>query len=256
MSLTSANAMDRPIDPQVLRKRQKKLVVQISTALVVIICGILLLRSWIAPTIRRSDIRTALVDSGLVEACVSSAGVIVPEYEEVVSSPGDTRVLRVLKKPGERVQKGDQFLILDLSEIRLSLGRTTDNLALNVNKSNQMKLDQERMIADLKNQIHVKELSVNFLKSKTAEQSHLFDLGASSKDQVENARLAEEIAQTEKEALQQNITSTEQSLRNQMSGLDTEISTLHKEQADLERQLEILSCRATREGVWGAVQRG
>jgi len=247
--IQSSNTMDRPLDQTVIRQRKRKLIIQVSGGTCVVIIAYLLLRNWISPSVNRADVRTAIVDSGLVEAAISATGIIVPKFEEVVSSPADTRVLQVLRKPGEKLRKGDQFLVLDVSESKLALERTKDQISLEANKSAQLKIDQERTLSDLKNQLHIKELNVTFLKSKVSQQERLHDLGASSKDQLDQAMLEEDIAASEYDALKQSISTTEQSLHNQLEGLATELETLKKEKADTERQLDILSCRASRDGV-------
>ncbi len=241
--------MDRPLDPTILRRRRSRLIIQAGAVLLVLIAGFLFLSAWISPSVKRTEIRTATVDSGLVEAMISATGVVVPEFEEVISSPTDTRVLQVLRHPGEKLKKGDKFLLLDMSEERLALERTKDKLVLEANKATQLKLDQERTLADLQSQLRVKELNLTYLKSKSAQQQRLLDIGASSRDQLDQAKLQEDIARTEKEALEQSISTAQHSLKNQLEGNRTEIETLRKEEADIERQLAILSCRASREGV-------
>ncbi len=241
--------MDRPLDPSVLHKRRNRLLLQIGAVVLLLIAGFAFLSALISPSVKRAEIRTAVVDSGFVEAMISATGIVVPEFEEVISSPTETRVLQVLKHPGEKLKKGDPFLLLDMSEERLALERTKDNLALEANKANQLKLDQEHTLADLQSQLRIKELNLTYLKSKTVQQQRLLDIGASSKDQLDQARLQEDIARTEKDALEQSIVTEQQSLKNQLEGNRTEIETLKKEKADIERQLGILSCRAAREGV-------
>ncbi|HUL45279.1 MAG TPA: HlyD family efflux transporter periplasmic adaptor subunit [Bacteroidota bacterium] len=247
--IQSSNAMDRPLDENIILRRRRKLLLQIGSGIGIVVVAYLLLRSLISPSVQRSEIRTALVDSGLVEAAIAATGTVVPKFEEVISTPADTRVLQVVRKPGEQLRKGDQFLVLDVSETKLALERMKDQITLEANKSAQLKIDQERTLADLRNQLHIKELNVTYLKSKVSQQERLHDLGASSKDQLDQAKLEEDIAQSEYDALRQSITATEQSLRNQLDGLSTELETLKKEKADTDRQLDILSCRASRDGV-------
>ena len=57
------------------------------------------------------------------------------------------------------------------------------------------------------------------------------------------------MAASEESALEQSIVSARQSLKNQLNGLETEIETLKKEKAETERQMAILACRATSDGV-------
>jgi len=51
-------------------------------------------------------IRTARVDAGPIEAVISTSGTVVPEIEEVVSSPVDARVVHILEPPGAELKAG------------------------------------------------------------------------------------------------------------------------------------------------------
>ncbi len=241
--------MDRPLNPSVVRQRMRKRIFQIIVVTVLLVGGFFMLSAWIAPSVQRDQIRTAVVDSGLVEATISASGTVTPEFEEVISSPTDSRVIQILKQPGEKLSKGDQFLSLDLSEPKLALERIDKDLALKANRSQQLKLDQEHTLSDLESQLHIKKLHLTYLKSKTTQEQKMFEIGASSKDQLDQTKLEEEIANTEQDGLEQTIDNAKQSLTNQLEGLATEIATLKKEKADIQRQLDILSCRASREGV-------
>src|SRR5437016_4451806 len=101
--------MDRPLDSSIIRKRSRKRFLQIAGVLLLVIAGFVLLSAWISPSVSRSDIRTAIVDRGLVQAAISASGTVVPAYEQSMSSPSESRVLTVLARPGEHLKKGQQI---------------------------------------------------------------------------------------------------------------------------------------------------
>ena len=245
----SDNPMDRPINPSVLSLRKRKRILQIAIPCLILIGAFLFFSALIAPSVSRNEIRTAVVDSGLVEASISATGTVIPEFEEAISSPTDTRVLKVLKRPGEKLSSGDQFLLVDLSEPKLALDRAEKDLALKTNSARQYRLEQEHSINDLRSQLSIKRLRLAYLKSKTAQEQRMYEIGGTSKDQLEQSKLEEEIANTEQAGLDQSIRNAEQSLKNQLESFATEIVTLKGERADIQRQLDILSCRSPREGV-------
>ena len=104
-------------------------------------------------------------------------------------------------------------------------------------------------MADLESQRRVKELRLAYLKSKVEQEERLFKIGASSKDVLEQAKLDEHIAATEKSGLEETIANTKQTLSNQLEGVKAEIAALKNERADVQRRLDILTCRALRSGV-------
>lgn len=180
---------------------------------------------------------------------MSATGSVVPEAEEAISSPADTRVLQILRHPGDRVARGERFLDLDVAGPTLALERIQKDIALNANRSAQMKLDQEHALADLRSQLRIKNLRLTYLRSKKVQEEKMYSIGASSKDQLEQARLEEEIAGTEQSGLEQSVRSAEKSLDNQLSALATEGASLRTEKADVLKQLDVLSGRAPKAGV-------
>ena len=84
--------MDREIDTRTrYRALLKRLLVPAA-----VIASVGLLLSWgtglLRPSVKRSSIRTAVVDQGPVDACLSATGTVVPETEQVLSSPVDARL--------------------------------------------------------------------------------------------------------------------------------------------------------------------
>ena len=241
--------MDRPITPQALRQTRRKRLVQISLLLSGIIILFLIFSAWIRPSVDRNNIQTAIVELGMIEGSISASGNVVPKFEQTISSPGETRLMAVRKKPGEFVKKGESLLELDRNEMNLTLERTEKELSLKANRQTQLKLDMERTLADLKGQCNIKDLRLEYLRSKSTQSEKMFALGAISKDQLEQARLEERIAGIEREELEHSIASTTQSLKNQLEGITTEVRTLLQEKEDIRRQLDLLSCKADQDGV-------
>src|SRR5512145_1713944 len=107
--------MDRPLTPEILQRANLKRAVKIGAPTIAIIAALMLISAWIHPAIDRNRIRTAKVERGSIEATISASGTVVPEFELALSSPIDSRVVKVLKKPGETLVKGEVILELDVS---------------------------------------------------------------------------------------------------------------------------------------------
>jgi len=152
--------MDRPIEPGIRRKRATK---QAGIGVLVAAGGTVLLlgaSSLMRPAVRRDRIVTARVDSGPIEATISASGTVVPEIEEVLSSPFDARVIRILKRPGAPIAKGEPILELDLSESRLALERLKQDRALKENQQAQRRLELESTLSDLEGRLEIKRLEL------------------------------------------------------------------------------------------------
>jgi HlyD family secretion protein len=107
----------------------------------------------------------------------------------------------------------------------------------------------ERTLNELKGQLNIKNLRFEYLQSKSAQSEKMFEIGGVSKDQLNQAKLEEHIADIERSDLERSVKSTAASLENQLEGVTTEVKTLLKEKADIERQLNLLACKAERNGV-------
>jgi len=173
----------------------------------------------------------------------------VPEFEQALSSPIDSRVLKVLKKPGAILAQGEAILELDVSTAQLNLDKLNDQIALKENQQAQLRLDLEKNLSDLQTQARIKKLRREYLQAKTEEQKQLFAIGGSSKQQMRQSELEEEIAELELQQLDSNIHNTQNSLQNQLQGVATEIRILQKERAEAQHELELATAKAPRPGV-------
>ena len=241
--------MDRPIDPFYKRKQFIKQSIRIAIILAVILAVFIWVPGWIQPSISKNRIRTAKVDSGPIEATISASGTVVPEFEQIITSPIDTRVIKVLKRAGTALRKGDQIISLDVTELALALEKVNEELALKQNRQAQLKLDLERTLNDLQSQLQVKKLRMEFLNSSAEQQKRLFEIGAGSKEQVRQAKLEEEIAAIELMQLENSIQNTRHSLQAQQEGLVLETKILQNKKTKIQGQLILASTKAERDGV-------
>src|SRR5262245_59412843 len=99
--LPQTDSMDREINPQFRRKQLARRWLFSLIAASAIVATFLWGSDLIRPSINRARIRTAKVDAGPIEATISASGTVVPELEQVLSSPINARVVKVLKKPGD-----------------------------------------------------------------------------------------------------------------------------------------------------------
>lgn len=241
--------MDRPINTEYLgiKKRWRLLKIALITGGIV---GVyFFISAWIQPSVNRHDIRTARVYAGVFESTLSASGIVMPGFEEVLTSPVDTRVLAILKNPGEMLARGAKLVQLDTNALTLALERSENDLTLKRNQRTQAALDMDKTLNELRSQLHIKELRLAYAHSKTVQQEKIFAIGAISRDQLDQAKMDEQIASIERDDMEKNVRTSEASFNNQLNGLDAEVRTLQNERDENRRELEQLSCKATRDGV-------
>src|SRR5688572_6655196 len=92
--------MDRPLDLPTLRRRRLGRTARIALPAAAAVAALVLLSGWLRPTVDRERLRTAPVERGAIEEVIDASGTVVPAFEEVLASPVEARVLRVLHRPG------------------------------------------------------------------------------------------------------------------------------------------------------------
>lgn len=250
--------MDREIDP-LYRRRQiirRALVsaLTLSAIAAVLIWGPALIK----PSVSRARIRTAKVDQGPIEATITASGTVVPEFEQVLSSPIETRVMKVLKRPGAVLVKGEPIVELDRSQSVLALEKLNQQIELKQNQQAKAKLDLENTLNTLQSQWEIKNLEYKSFKAGSSRNRALYDQGLLSEERLREIVLLEEKAAFELKQLAAAKQNAQQSTKTQLEGLGLEMKTLLQEQAEAQRQLELATTKSDRNGVltWVASEEG
>ncbi|MCI0485846.1 MAG: efflux RND transporter periplasmic adaptor subunit [Blastocatellia bacterium] len=250
--------MDRDIDPA-FRRRQIARRIIVSTLIVSAIAALVV---WgpglVSPSISRARIRTARVDTGPVEAVITASGIVVPEFEQVLSSPIDARVVKILKKPGEVLARGEPIVELDISQSRLALEKIQQQIQLKQNQQTKIRLDLESTLNNLQSQWEIKRLEYQSNKANSVRTRGLYKQGLLSEEKLREVELLEEKAAFELKQLEESKRNAQKVTATQIEGLELEMKTLEQERAEAERQLELATARSDREGVltWVVTEEG
>ena len=241
--------MDREIAPAALKRRMIRRLI-LSAGLIAAISALVI---WgpglIKPSVNRSRVRTANVDSGPIEATINASGTVIPEFEQVLSSPVNARVVRILKRPGALVAKGEAIIELDISETVLALERVTQQVDLKQNQQARAKLDLENTLINLMSQWEIKNLEFKSAIQSSARNRELFKQGLVSSEVLNQTQLLEEKTRFELKQLEESKRNARQSTDTQLQGLALEMKTLEKERTEARRQLELATTKSDRDGV-------
>ena len=77
----------------------------------------------------------------------------------------------------------------------------------------------------------------------------MFAIGAVSRDQFDQTKMDEQIATIDRDDCEKDLRTSEATIKNQVDGLAEEVTTMQKERDEIRRELELLSCKSSREGV-------
>ena len=241
--------MDREITSQQLLQRKLRSIIKIILIAAIAIFGFWGISQMIKPVVNLSKIRVATAELGRVEDALSATGTLVPEYEQVISSPIQSTIIAVHYQSGMKVAAGVAILKLNKEFVQLDLDRFNEELELQRNQKVQLTLSLERNRTELQAQLDIKQLTLDLLRSKLSQAEHLFEIGAGSKDHLDQARLNLEIAKRELHLLEQTIVNEEKSLNADLREIDLRIGIQEKSITEVSRQLDMAEIKAERAGV-------
>jgi HlyD family secretion protein len=243
------NPVDRALAPAVIRLRTFRRV-GIAAAVVAAAWVVLaVVPSWLKPSVQRSRMVTARVERGAIEAGFEASGVVAPASEAVVSSPLETRVIKVLKHPGDAVRQGEPILELDTSAAGVEAERLERRLEQQKSELGRLDIESEEKLADIDGRIEVQRMEQEILHYRAGQQQALSKDGLIS----EGARREAEVAERKGEvALRQLTDSREGASRTEAARRESLVLDIAMTEADLaqaRRKLEQATTRAERDAV-------
>ncbi len=243
------NSMDRPIEPDVLRKRRLRRAALGLGSIVVAAVAFSLFFGWLRPSVARERLRFGLVERATVEATLDAAGIVVPAAERSIASPVETRVLQILKRAGDTVHVGDPIVLLDTGASRLDLARLEDRVAQKLAESRRVALQLAAALSDLDARAESRTLDARMLSHRLAQREKLRADGLVSDEALEETRIEAEKASIEVRQLAVARENAERSAAAQLEGVTLDRRILEKEAGEARRQLELATARADLDGV-------
>jgi HlyD family secretion protein len=241
--------MDREIAPEVRRRRVVRRIVTAVIAVAAVSFIFAATVEWLRPSVRRSDLRTARVEVGSIEATLSANGTVVPRIEQVVSSPVEARVTRIGRHAGDRVRTGDEILTLDTAATRLDVERLAQRVTQKESERDQLRLRLEETIAALTSQIEQKRLDVEILHYNADQKTKLQSAGLVAEQEALSAKAAARKSDIELRQLEEALVRARRSRDAQLSSSETDLNVARRERGESERQLQLAMLRADRDGV-------
>lgn len=241
--------MDKNIEQAVLSGKRKQRLLYLWIGIVLITGGIFLLRSVMNTTVYASEITTSVVDRGNIENTINAAGEVLPEFEEVISSPLAASIKKVLLDGGSQIKAGQSILTLDKSAAQMDFEKLKFQLESRKNDIRKIKLDLDKSFYDIKSNNDIKQLRINSLKASVDNAKRLLKAGGGTREDVEQAELNLKVAQLEKQQLENEINSKQQSMRLQMKEVELAASIQQNDLEVLQKKLQQADITASRNGV-------
>jgi HlyD family secretion protein len=240
---------DKNIESEVISQKRKKTIFIVSLVVVSIITGAFLLRSSFASSIRKSAITTAVVERGNIENTLNASGEVLPEFEEVITSPIASAVKSVQLDAGTTVKTGQSVLTLDKSSAETEYQRLKFLLESKQNEVRKLKLQLDKSYFDIKSNNTIKQLRINNLEADVENAKRLYKAGGATREDIEKAELALKIARQEKLQLENEEKSKQQTMEVEMREAGIGAAIQLNELRELERKLKLANVVANRDGV-------
>jgi HlyD family secretion protein len=198
------------------------------------------------------------VDAGPIEAAISAAGRVLPEVEQVLTSPVDARVLKVRKRAGDRVTAGDTLVEIDLSQADLAVAALDRDLALKRNEAHRKRLALDASLNDVEGRYESKRLELEAKQAVLDRKRKLHAAGLVSVQELKEAELGEAQAEIELKQLDESRRIARAANAAEVEGLSLEAADLRSRRADAWRELKRGSARADHDGVvtWTLTEEG
>lgn len=241
--------MDTPIEFEVTAKKKKKRITVFAITLGVIICGVFMMRAYIKPSLAKSAFVSAVADKGNVENTISATGEVLPEFEEILTSSINAALRDVLMDAGTKVKVGQSIMTLDKSAAQTEYNKLSFQIESKENEIRKLKLDLEKSFYDIKSNNNIKQLRIGNFKDAVFSAQRLFKAGGGTKEDIEQAELNLQVAELEKQQLENEIRNKQQTMKIEIREAEIALAIQRNDQLAFKRKLDLANVIATRDGV-------
>jgi HlyD family secretion protein len=241
--------MDTEIADEVALQKRKKTVIVSFIAIAVLILSIWLIRAYLKSSLSRSEIATAKVEIGNVENTINATGEVLPEFEEVITSPINASIKNVVMDAGAKVKAGQSILALDKSAAENDYAKLKFQLQTKKNEISKLKLDLNKSFYDIQSNNDIKQLRIGNLADAVENAKRLYKAGGGTREDIEQAKLNLKVAQLEKKQLENEIKNKQQTMQLEEKESEIAASIQENDLNELQRKLKLASVVATRSGV-------
>jgi len=241
--------MDTPIEEKIIARRKKKNVLIILCIIVITVSLVGMLRSSLKPSIKKSSITTSIVEKGNMENTITASGILLPEFEEIITSPINASIQKVLLDAGSVVKAGQSVLTLDKSASQLEYESLKFQLESKRNNIKKLKLELSQTFYDIKSNNEIKQFHINSFQAAVENAKKLHKAGGGTREDIEQAALKLKVAELEKKQLENEITSKQQTMQVEIRESEIAAHIQQNELQELERKLQLADIVTSRPGV-------
>lgn len=246
--------MDRKISDKVKNKRKLKTGIKFASGIVVVIVVLMAFKSIFNVSVEYDDIQLSTVERGDVEASVSASGDVLPEFEEVITSSINSKILKLHKIVGDKVENGTSLMEIDKRKALVDLSNMENELLVKQNKIKQLRLRLEKNLIDLKTNYKIKEIQLKSSRALVEEEKHLLKIGGGTKEKLNKAELNLQVTQLELDKIKETISNSENSMEADLEELSLGIKIQRKNVKELKHSIAMADVKSENDGVVTQIQ--
>jgi HlyD family secretion protein len=241
--------MDKQISRKAVLQRKRKKTAMVSIAMTLLLLSIWAFRSYVKPTISKSGLITAVAEIGDMENTLSASGEVLPEFEEILTSPISASIQNVIMDAGKKVTPGQSVLSLDKSAAQTDFERQKFQLESKLNEISKLRLDLNKSFYDVKSNDDIKQLRISNLADAVENAKKLYQAGGGTRESIEQAELNLKVAQLEKKQLENEIANKQKTMQIEIREAELAADIQKNNLSELQRKLNLANIVATRPGV-------
>lgn len=241
--------MDREISKDVRRKEAIKQWSKVGIGLVVAVVAIAGVLSVMQTSLKRKDLTISKVDVGTIEVSASASGKVVPAFEEIITSPINSRIVEVYKKGGDRVEVGDPILKLDLQTAENDYNKLLDEQEMKRLQLEQLRLSTQSKLSEMEMKLKVSRMTLNRKEVELRNERYLDELGAGTTDKVLQVELDYNVSQLQLAEDEQKYENEKAMTEADLKVKELEYSIFQKSLAEMKRTLNDAQVRSPRKAI-------
>lgn len=241
--------MDREIPKEVRSKERNKKIIRYSAIAVTAIVVVSVLISLMRTGVKKKDLILSTVDKGTIEVSVSASGKVAPAFEEIITSPINSRIVEVYRRGGDSVDVGTPILKLDLQSTETEYKKLLDEEEMRRYKLDQLRVNSQTKLSDMAMQIKISAMKLNRMKVELRNEHYLDSLGAGTTDKVRQAELSYNVAELEYEQLKQQYSNEKEVSAAELKVQELDFNIFRKNLAEMKRTLDDAQIRSPRKAI-------
>ena len=195
------------------------------------------------------NLEWSVVDVGDLQISVTASGSVVPEHQEIILSPINTRIVEVYQKTGDEVEEGTPLLKLDLLTAETDYKKGLDDEQMRRLQLEKLRITQHTQLTDLKMKIQVAQMALNSKRMQLRNEQYLDSIGSGTTDRVRQAQLDFNTAQLELEQLNVQYANETKAAEAEYKVQELDLQMFRKSLAEVKRTFDDAQIRSPRHAV-------